>query len=97
MDLSTALAVYDRVALNLAKLDHVWQRVEALLPERPFLSAGSEDEIAYTELGESWAKIAESLPLIDGWRPQAEIIDYAAIGQARIDFMDIDEPSGALA
>jgi hypothetical protein len=92
MELSAALAAYDRVALNLDKLDRVWQRMQDLLPEGPFIPTGSDDEVTYTELGESWTKIAASLPSIDGWRLQAEIIGYAAIGHARLEYLEIKEP-----
>jgi hypothetical protein len=47
MDLSAALATYDRVALNLDKLDRVWKRMEELLPDGPFLGAGSDDDVTY--------------------------------------------------
>lgn len=93
MDLSAALAAYDRVALNLDKLDRVWQRMEELLPGGPFIGTGNDDVI-YAQLGEQWTTIANGLPAIDGWRLQAEIVEYAAIGQSRLDYLDIDEPDG---
>lgn len=94
MDLSQALEVYDRVVLNLDKLDRVWNRMEDLLPEGMFLAAGEDEQIRYDELARSWKEIAASLPAIDGWRLEADVIDYAAIGQARLDHREIDEPLG---
>lgn len=94
MDLSAALATYDRVALNLDKLDRVWQRMEELLPDGPFIGIGSDDDVTYAQLGEQWTTIANSLPAIDGWKLEAEIIGYAAIGQSRLDYREIDEPEG---
>jgi hypothetical protein len=94
MDLSAALAAYDRVALNLAKLDSVWRRMEELLPGGSFLGAGSVDDVAYAELGEQWTAIANSLPTIHGWKLEAQIADYAAIGQARLEYLDNDDPEG---
>jgi hypothetical protein len=95
MDLEAALATYDRVALNLDKLDRVWTRIEALLPSGPFLSDGtSDDEITYQQLAEDWTKIAASLPPIDGWQITAEVVDYGGIGEARLDYLEIDEPQG---
>jgi hypothetical protein len=85
MDLSAALAEYDRVALNLQKLDRVWKRMEELLPDGPFLGAGSDEDVLYTQLGEQWTTITRSLPAIHGWRLDAQIIDYAAIGRARLE------------
>lgn len=94
MDLSEALEVYDRVALNLDKLDRVWSRMQDLLPEGMFLAGGEDEQIRYDELARSWRDIAASLPAIDGWRLEADVIDYAAIGQARLDHREIDEPLG---
>ncbi|MCV7254644.1 restriction endonuclease [Mycobacterium hackensackense] len=94
MDLSAALAAYDAVALNLDKLDRVWTRMEELVPVGPFLEAGSDNDIAYTQLGEHWTEIANSLPAIHGWKLVVQIIDYAAIGQARLDYLDNDDPDG---
>lgn len=96
MDLAAALAAYDRVALNLDKLDRVWQRMEDILPTGPFIGVGSADAVTYGQLGESWTAIAASLPAIDGWRMEAEIIGYADIGQIRIDYMDIGEPDALI-
>lgn len=91
MDLPAALAAYDRVAQNLEKLDRLWIRMSELLPDGPFLGAGSDDELAYTQLGEEWAVVASSLPAIKGWKLEAEIFDYASIGQARLGYLDIGE------
>ncbi len=94
MDLSAALATYDRVSLNLDKLDRVWQQMGELLPRGLFIGSGDPDEVTYDELGEAWKEIAASLPAIDGWRLDATVFGYAAIGQARVDYMDIGEQDG---
>jgi hypothetical protein len=91
MDLSEALAAYDRVALNLDKLDRVWQRMQALIPDGAFIDGGSEYSVTYSQLAESWNSIAASLPAIDGWRLDATIVDYAAIGQTRVGFDEAGE------
>ena len=90
MDLSDALAIYDRVALNLDKLDRVWRQMEGLLPSRGFIGVGNPDEVTYDQLGEAWKEIADNLPAIDGWRLDAEVLGYAAIGRARYNYMDDD-------
>ena len=51
MDLSAALTAYHRVALNLGKLDRVWQRMEELLLDGPFIGIGLDDELTYAQLG----------------------------------------------
>jgi len=92
MDLSAALTAYDRVALNLEKLDRVWQRMEELLPDGPFIGIGLDDDVTYAQLGEQWTTIVNSLPAIDGWKLEAEIVGYAEVGQCRVDCLEIDEP-----
>ncbi|MFI5959784.1 restriction endonuclease [Cryptosporangium sp. NPDC051539] len=92
MELAAALATYDRVALNLDKLDRVWQRMVQLVPGGPFLGTGSPDEVEYAALAERWAALAASLPAIRGHVLRAAVIDYAAIGQARLDYLDLGEP-----
>ncbi|MEV8504300.1 restriction endonuclease [Actinoplanes sp. NPDC051475] len=92
MALADALATYDRVALNLDKLDRVWDQMVALIPDGPFMGAGSPDEDLYQELAETWEELASSLPAINGWQITAKIVDYAAIGQIRLDYLDIAEP-----
>jgi hypothetical protein len=37
-----------------------------LLPDGPFIGAGSDDDVIYAQLGEQWTTIANSLPAIDG-------------------------------
>ena len=81
-------------ALNLDKLDRVWQRMEELLPNGPFIGTGSDDDVIYAQLGEQWTTISSSLPAIDGWKLEAEIVGYAAIGQARLEYLELDEPEG---
>jgi hypothetical protein len=94
MALADVLATYDRVALNLDKLDRVWQQMVAVLPDGPFLGEGSPDEDQYQHLAETWARLRDSLPAINGWRITAEVVDFAEVGQARLDYLDIDEPEG---
>jgi hypothetical protein len=88
-DLSDALAIYDRVALNLDKLDRVWERMQALVPDGAYLDEGSEDSVTYRHLTESWTSIAASLPAVDEWRLKATTVDYVALGQTRIDLMHV--------
>ncbi|HEV7649138.1 MAG TPA: restriction endonuclease [Actinophytocola sp.] len=94
MDLSAALAIYDRVSLNLDKLDRVWQQMQELLPEGPFIDEGSPDQVKYEQLGETWTTLAASLPAIEGWRLEAPVLGYMEIGQVRVDYLDIGEPAG---
>jgi hypothetical protein len=65
-----------------------------VLPSGPFIGTGSDDDVIYTQLGEQWTTIANSLPAIDGWKLEAEIVGYAAIGQSRLEYLEIDEPEG---
>jgi hypothetical protein len=49
-----------------------------------------QEGLRYTALAESWEAIANSLPAINGWRITAKIVDYAAIGQTRLDYLGPD-------
>lgn len=98
MDLQAALGTYDHVALNLDKLDRVWEQMLALVASGPFLSSGvNRNEIGYQQLAESWTRIARSLPAIGGWRISANVIDYSDIWQARAYYYRTNDPQGSLA
>lgn len=96
MDLSTALTTYDRVSLNLDKLDRVWQQMWELSRACESKSDDHPDAIAYAQLRVSWMEIAASLPSIDGWRLQAEPLEWNAMARERMRFKQ-DEAGSQLA
>ncbi|WP_433917430.1 hypothetical protein OIE50_00840 [Streptomyces canus] len=92
MDLEELLRVMDRTAANLSKLESVWERAKPFIPDGP--QRGSHP--AYEDLAMAWADILPGLPPIDGWTITEPLPDIAAMGQAFIDYLEIDELPNAV-
>ncbi|WP_328678346.1 restriction endonuclease [Streptomyces sp. NBC_00322] len=87
MDLEALLSVMDRAAANLAKLEAVWVRASAFIPDSP--ARGSNPE--YDDHRRAWADLLPGLPLIDGWTITDQLPDIDEMGQSFIDYADIGE------
>ena len=85
--LDTALQEFEATEANLAKLDNLWKQIEQLLPQGP--AFGSPPE--YEELCWAFRRILPSLPAVDGFRIEDHLLDYDAIGQSWLDYMEIGE------
>lgn len=85
--LDTALQEFEATEANLAKLDNLWKQIEQLLPQGP--AFGSPPE--YEELCWAFRRILPALPAVDGFRIADHLLDYDAIGQAWLDYMEIGE------
>ena len=85
--LDTALQDFEATEANLAKLDNLWKQIEKLLPQGP--EFGSLPE--YDELCWAFRRILPSLPAVDGFRIEDHLLDYDAIGQTWLDYMEIGE------
>ena len=88
MELNGLLAIFDRAAANLTKLEDVWTRAKPLLPTGP--AAGSSPE--YDDLVRGWNDLLDGLPRIDGWRIEIELPDMDEVGRNFIDYFEIGEP-----
>lgn len=94
MDLDIALATFDKVAVNLEKLEKIWERARPYVPTGPHLGTIPE----YTTLARNWDDLLPGLLPIDGWKITEGLPDIDALGQAFIDYGDIGElPRGAWA
>ena len=94
MDLDSALATFDKVAVNLEKLEKIWKRASPYVPNGPHLGRIPE----YTNLARSWDDLLPGLLPIEGWRITESLPDIDALGQAFIDYGEIGElPRGAWA
>lgn len=71
MELSDLLEQMDRAAANLSKLESVWERAQAFIPEGPALGSPVE----YDDLGRAWSDLIQGLPPIDGWTITEEYPD----------------------
>lgn len=76
MDLDSALTTFDKVAVNLEKLEKVWERAHPHVPNSP--SMGTHPE--YTTLARNWLDLLPGLPPIDGWRITEGLPDINALG-----------------
>lgn len=85
--LNAALREFEATEANLAKLERLWNQIEAYIPAG--IVFGSDPD--YDDLCRLFAEILEHLPAIDGWRPENGPRDLNAIAQSRFDAMEIDE------
>lgn len=85
--LDNALQEFEATEANLAKLDNLWKQIEKLLPQGPAFGSSPE----YEELCWAFRRILPSLPTVDGFRIEDHLLDYDAIGQTWLDYMEIGE------
>src|SRR5271156_2591134 len=90
--INSALRQFEATEANLAKLDRLWSKISKLTPAG--LQFGSDPK--YEQLARLYADLLEALPKIDGWRPEAQPMDLNAIGQSRLDAMEIGETSAEI-
>ena len=92
MELNDLLAVMDRAAANLAKLEEVWNRAAPFIPTGP--ARGSHPE--YDDLRRTWEDLLAGLPRVDGWTITEPLPDIDEVGQAFLDYAEISEPPFAV-
>ncbi|MCQ2002222.1 restriction endonuclease [Arthrobacter zhaoxinii] len=88
MELDQLLTIFDKVTVNLNKLEQIWDRASPLLPEGP--SRGSTPE--YQNLVRAWEALLPGLAPIDGWRISESLPEMDALGQMFLDYAEIQEP-----
>ena len=81
MELDELLGQFDIAAANPARMDKVWERASALIPED--MVFGSLPE--YDELIRQWDDLASALPLINGSAFSNRLIDLNELAQWRFD------------
>lgn len=85
--LEAALRQFDATEANLGKLEKLWEQIYSLIPEGP--AFGSPPE--YGELCLAVRQILPALPAIDGFRVTDQLHEYDAIGQMRLDALEVGE------
>lgn len=85
--LTEALRHLEIAEANLVKLERLWNEIEHLIGNGP--AFGSTPE--YEDKCRSYGVILPYLTKIDGWRPSSEPWEFDAIGQSRLDALDIGE------
>jgi hypothetical protein len=81
-DLAAALVTFDRVELNLSRLEAVWQELRDMVPEG---TVWSIDNARYAELSRSFADLAEGLPAIGGYRITSRPLPADEIFENQVD------------
>jgi hypothetical protein len=85
--LTDALRHLEVVEANLVKLERLWREIRGMIGNGP--AFGSTPE--YEDMCRSYDVILPYLTKIDGWKPSAVPWDFDAIGQSRLDALNIDE------
>jgi hypothetical protein len=89
-DLAAALTTFERVDVNLSRLEAVWRELSAMIPNG---TVWASDGARYGELARSFDDLAEGLPAIAGYRVTARPLTPDEIIQSRVDAVDVGEPS----
>ncbi len=90
MDLSEALDQFDRTAANLNLLEGLWQQYKLYIPENP---AFDLDTPEIDQLRRDYADAANSLPSIEGYRVDPELLALDDYSQMLLDAHEIYELS----
>ncbi|WP_420478753.1 restriction endonuclease [Brevundimonas sp. FT23028] len=92
-DLMAALEQFDITEANLSKLERLWSEMEALLPTGPALGSSLE----YDERRRAYDLVLRELPSASGFKPNDDPPTPDAVGQARLDYMELGEPGAEFA
>lgn len=87
MELDALLVAMDNTAVNLDRLEAVWNRAQPMLPTGPSLGGSTE----YDDLARAWHDLLAGLPPIEGWTITEDLPDIEGLGQDFLDYADIDE------
>ncbi|MDD3289185.1 MAG: restriction endonuclease [Alphaproteobacteria bacterium] len=79
--LMEALHQFDAVEANIAKLERLWDEIRALVPTGICFGPNPE----YEQKCRSFDDILTTLPKIDGWKPDIQLLEYNEIAQNRFD------------
>jgi hypothetical protein len=86
--LMAALQHFETAEANLNKLERVWQKVVDTIPD----GAVFGDNLEYEDACRSFASLVNSLPKIDGWKPEPSLPEINDIAQRRLDALQLADP-----
>lgn len=92
MDLDEALQQFDLTEANLERVEKVTAELQNLIPDGISFSGTSAEGLRYRELVRQFRDLRNALPLVDGFRIEAEPLGLDEIAQARLDAQDLGEP-----
>ncbi|MFA7834072.1 restriction endonuclease [Aeromonas dhakensis] len=85
--LNSALRIFEATEANLVKLEKLWQEMESVIP----IGVAFLEDSGYESNSMDFEKIFDSLPKIDGWKPEIYLMGLHEIGQNRLDAMEVGE------
>ena len=88
--LNDALRVFDTTEANLGRLEKIWTKIEAAIPDGIAFYGGSPEGRAYADLVRTYKDIRDALPSIDGWKIAGAPLDLDEIAQERLDAREIE-------
>jgi Restriction endonuclease len=89
-DLAAALTTFERVEVNLSRLEAIWRELSAMIPPGTIWAA---DGARYDELARSFEDLAQGLPAIAGYRVTARPLTPDETILSRVDALDVGEAS----
>jgi hypothetical protein len=85
--LEVALGQFDATEANLKKLEELWSKITSLIPGGP--AFGAPD--GYDDACRAFRRVLKAMPAIDGIRIEDCLLEYDAIGQLRLDCLELGE------
>jgi len=92
MSLMQAIERFEVVEANLAKVERLSDELRSLFPIGLDMT---DDYPEYDDCRRQFEIVLAALPKIDGWLPEVSVPSALGVGQARLDWLEIDEPGGA--
>jgi Restriction endonuclease len=89
MDLNQALAEFDATETNLKRLETVWERMSALIPDGISFLGESVEGIEHEDLRRSFRELTAGLPMIAGFGINDAPLALDEIAQNRFDALEI--------
>ena len=85
--LMAALKQFEATEANLAKLERLWEEIRELIPSG--IQFGSNPD--YEDRCRVFDDVLAALPMIDGWKPEYNLLNLNDIAQSRFEAQDIME------
>jgi hypothetical protein len=89
VDLNQAIGDFDAAETTLRRLESVWERLSALVPQGIVFFGDSPEGIEYEDLCRAFRDLADGLPAIDGFQIEAVPMPLDDIAQNRIDAQEV--------
>ncbi|HEX5247797.1 MAG TPA: restriction endonuclease [Gaiellaceae bacterium] len=89
VDLNQAIGDFDAAETTLRRLESVWERLAALVPQGIAFVGDSPEGIEHEDLCRAFRDLSEGLPPIDGFRIDAEPMRLDDVAQNRLDAQEV--------